>query len=520
MTMKKILSLLLCVVMMVSLTAGLSTLTAKADTNVVIGLSPNKATYNVGEQVTVIATARSTDPIYAVTGTFTYNSAVLQWVSGGSNAGAGTCKVVDAECSGENSRSYHFTFTVIAAGDSYVKFAAECSDGAKKTSGAGGYTIKVAAPAAPQPSEPAPTTPSTPTESQPQTPAASNNANLSSLTVSGGNLNPKFAASKTAYSVSVGFETESVKITAKAQDGAAKISGTGNFKLAVGANKRNIVVTAANGTKKTYTLNITRAAEGENPQEQPTDTPAVDTLAVTMNEKGYHVVPDISQVPVPAAMEIVEGQYNGTPVQVFQSQDKTYQIYWLTDDETAAGEYYIYDDVRGEFRVLPYMSHMGTMYIFADVEEGLRAPTGYYETNLVLGNSSVTAWGVNDPDRVDFYMLYCYVNGIRRFYSYDSLEGTLQRAPDFALDPPEEKKPEPQKKGLVERLVKMPTRGKIVLGILLLAVLCVVALIVLLVVRVLKERREEEMMYDDYNEALLPEMDDASLEEFLEEVNK
>lgn len=510
MMMKKVLSLLLCVVMLSSLTVGLSTLTAKADTSVVIGLSPNKATYNIGDQVTVIATARSSDPIFAVTGTFTYNSAVLQWVSGGNNAGAGTCKVVDAECSGENSRAYQFTFKVIAAGDSYVKFAAECSDGNAMTSGAGGYTIKAAAASEPTPP---------PAESQPQTPAASNNANLSSLTVSGGNLSPKFSSAKTTYNVSVGFENETVKITAKAQDGTAKISGAGNFKLAVGANKRNIVVTAADGTKKTYTLNITRLAEGETGEEQPSDTPAVDTLAVTMGEKAYHVAADISQVPVPAAMEIVEGQYNGTPVQIFQSQDKTYRVYWLTEDETGAGEYYVFDDVRGEFKTLPYMSHMGTMYIFADVEEGLRAPDGYYETNMVLGNSSVTAWGANDPSRVDFYMLYCYVNGMYRFYSYDSLEGTLQRAPDFDLEKAEEKKPEPQKMGILERLKKMPTRGKIVLGVLLLAVLCVITLIVLLVVRAVKERRDEELKYEDYNEALLPDInDEAALEEFLEEI--
>lgn len=72
---------------------------------------------------------------------------------------------------------------------------------------------------------------------------------LSKLTVDGTNV---------LTSLSFSTDSPSVVIAATATDSKATISGTGTKNLEFGSNSLNIVVTAENQTKKTYTINITR----------------------------------------------------------------------------------------------------------------------------------------------------------------------------------------------------------------------------------------------------------------------
>lgn len=83
----------------------------------------------------------------------------------------------------------------------------------------------------------------------------SNNNNLSSLSISPGSINFNGG---TAYSTSVGADVTSVTVSAAAQDSKAKISGTGPRNLNYGSNDINVTVTAEDGSKKTYTINVNR----------------------------------------------------------------------------------------------------------------------------------------------------------------------------------------------------------------------------------------------------------------------
>ena len=75
-----------------------------------------------------------------------------------------------------------------------------------------------------------------------------------------------FRSGTTSYSVTVPADTESVEVYAEAQDSNATISGTGTVNLQEGENTINVVVTAEDGTTKTYTIIITREA-AENTEE-------------------------------------------------------------------------------------------------------------------------------------------------------------------------------------------------------------------------------------------------------------
>ena len=83
----------------------------------------------------------------------------------------------------------------------------------------------------------------------------SSNNNLASLSINPGSISFNGG---TAYSSSVGADVTSVTVSAAAQDSKAKISGTGPHNLNYGANNINVVVTAEDGSKKTYTINVNR----------------------------------------------------------------------------------------------------------------------------------------------------------------------------------------------------------------------------------------------------------------------
>ena len=85
----------------------------------------------------------------------------------------------------------------------------------------------------------------------------SNNANLSNLGIKPYDFSG-FKSGTTTYNVTVPNDTTSVEVYATAQSSSAKVNGTGKKSLELGTNKIDVVVTAEDGTTKTYTINITR----------------------------------------------------------------------------------------------------------------------------------------------------------------------------------------------------------------------------------------------------------------------
>ena len=96
----------------------------------------------------------------------------------------------------------------------------------------------------------------------------SSNANLSNLGITPNDFKG-FKAQTTSYNVTVPTDVESVTIYANAQDSRAKVTGVGKQDLQTGENKFDVVVTAEDGTTKTYTLNITRDTSSQNTENVP-----------------------------------------------------------------------------------------------------------------------------------------------------------------------------------------------------------------------------------------------------------
>ena len=86
----------------------------------------------------------------------------------------------------------------------------------------------------------------------------SGNANLGSLSVAEGALNPAFKPGTTTYDIGeVEYSVKSLGITCTTEDENATFAIKDNS-LKVGKNTVSITITAENGNKKTYKINVTR----------------------------------------------------------------------------------------------------------------------------------------------------------------------------------------------------------------------------------------------------------------------
>ncbi|MBA2940473.1 cadherin-like beta sandwich domain-containing protein [Paenibacillus sp. CGMCC 1.16610] len=163
-------------------------------------------------------------------------------------------------------------------------------------------------------------------------PILSENADLSSLTPSNGALTPAFTAGQTSYTSNVANAVSSLTVTGTLADSHSTmtVNGTpvlssqtsGNIPLTVGANTITIVVTAQNGTQKTYTVTVNRAAqeitdEHENEHEDAGNPGSVNSdpnsvtatngqLTLQVGQSGVVSLGDSITISIPAGAVLKE----------------------------------------------------------------------------------------------------------------------------------------------------------------------------------------------------------------------
>lgn len=127
----------------------------------------------------------------------------------------------------------------------------------------------------------------------------SSNNNLSNLSVSGHEIN--FNKNTTTYTL----ETTSSKVTVSAtkEDQYATISGTGTKNLSFGLNTIKVVVTSEAGTKKTYTINITR-------KDTRSDDAKLSSLKV--NNTNINITPNQTIYNTSVEKDITKAQISAT----------------------------------------------------------------------------------------------------------------------------------------------------------------------------------------------------------------
>lgn len=167
---------------------------------------------------------------------------------------------------------------------------------------------------------------SDPTENQ-----LSNNANLASISVNGTAVSG-FASGTTSYTSSISAGTTSASVTAVAEDSAAtvSVSPSGSASIASGSSQVFVItVTAEDGTTKTYTVTVKRAAENDTTLASITvngKAASISGTTATLSASGSDDSFTISTIAATAVDSNATVSYSATTGTVSNGGSKSFTI--------------------------------------------------------------------------------------------------------------------------------------------------------------------------------------------------
>lgn len=250
----------------------------------------------------------------------------------------------------------------------------------------------------------------------------SDDATLSSIQVGGANLSPAFAKWTVDYVCYVNNSVTSVNIAAtSSQGGRVEIAGNTN-NLAVGNNYVTITSHAPNGKAMKYNLNIFRLEPPtypptEAPTDPPTEPPA--SFKVTIDGKEYNVSSEFDASKVPDGFEVELGSYNGKDVITATGSATGFTLMYLVDSE-GNGNFYVYDG-KNFYPYIVISNSENTYYVF----DSRKADTSMAGEEKDVKIKDTAIKGYVDGEYIYFYAMNS--NKKYSWYSYDTVEGTIQR---------------------------------------------------------------------------------------------
>jgi hypothetical protein len=265
----------------------------------------------------------------------------------------------------------------------------------------------------------------------------SGNNNLKSLSIDPGSLTPAFSAGQVSYTAQLSAEVSKLTVSAVPEDSKAAVAVSGNDVLKEGENTINVVVTAENGAKKTYTITATRAAPAPTPSPTPVPTPSpMPTPALTVQLSGG--VRTISEppegTPIPAGFYRTLISISNRMVPAFQSLNGNLTLFYLTDAAGNAG-FYSFDNQSKAYKPFQVLNIPAMAYSVLNLDPGVTLPQGYAEKALILDGQSLTAWqkvanGSPQNGASGQYLLYLMDNqGTKGFFLYNPVTNLLTSYP-------------------------------------------------------------------------------------------
>lgn len=255
-----------------------------------------------------------------------YDNSYLEFISGNNaEGGAGAIKISAGE-DGKQEWVYNLRFKALKAGETNIEVSSDeiydVNGKSATISKKGSSKVTIAAGA-----------------------STSTNANLSSLSVSEGALEPEFNSDTTEYTMNVGADINSINISAVAAEANSSVEISGNENLVEGENKVNINVKAADGsTSKSYTITVMKAVTSES--QASTENKTEKSLAeITVSSKTIHVIDLDSGVKTPENMVENSIEVNGVKVKGWIDKSDGGQNFVLVYGQNSEGEkgFYVYD---------------------------------------------------------------------------------------------------------------------------------------------------------------------------------
>jgi len=245
----------------------------------------------------------------------------------------------------------------------------------------------------------------------PASPVLASNNYLSSLSVGGFTLDNAFDKTVSDYNLTVPPNTTSVNISAAAEHARATVAGTGSVNLSAGLNNIEVVVTAENGSKRTYTIRIIV-------EEEPIEIRIGEEIfTIIRNKEG---LPDVSIL-----FEVDTITIEDKEIAVYRNIRTDMILIGLKDSEGNVA-LYIYDEEKETFTL--FNEHtFSQLILFIFSPSDVTIPRGFISTTLLLNDEEVEAY--KNENIEGFYLIYGMnvETGETGLYLYDSEENTIQR---------------------------------------------------------------------------------------------
>lgn len=265
-----------------------------------------------------------------------------------------------------------------------------------------------------------PSTPSTTTPAQePQEDPRSKNYDLSSLSVDQGTLTPEFSSDVTEYRVHLPKDATSITVSAKAEDAAATVIGTGKKELQAGDNTIEVTCRSEYGTEQVYTIHV-------YVEEEP-------LVYLDHDGKSLGVVRNTQDVTIPDGFKESKTTIDDTQITVWTNENMHATIVYLIDEEDQKG-FYLLEDGKVTSSFVPVSIAGRTLYQI-DVPSDQRSLAGMQFQTVTIKDLELSGWVFDDPDLENFCVIYVMnEKGERAYYQYDSAEETLQRFNGMSID--------------------------------------------------------------------------------------
>ena len=247
----------------------------------------------------------------------------------------------------------------------------------------------------------------------------SKNNYLSSLSIDGYKISPNFDKNILEYNLEVENGIESVVIKASREDSTATVKGTGEVSLEEGLNTFSIVVTAQNGSTRTYKLNVT--------------VKELSPIEVTVNGATYNVIRKKEMLPN-ANMYFQETtiKINEEDVPAYHNETSNMTLIGLTNN--LESKLFIYDN--GKYTLYEEIAFNQLFIQILDMDENLLGE-GYTATKINIGEESLAVY---TKEGFSYPVLYGLniATGEKNLYKYDAKENTLQILEDIVIENNEE----------------------------------------------------------------------------------
>ena len=271
----------------------------------------------------------------------------------------------------------------------------------------------------------------------------SDDATLSTLQVVGFSLNPAFGKWTTDYIVYVDSNTTAVDIVAQAtqaaQGGRVEISGH-TTDLAFGNNYVTVKSFAPNGKVITYNINIYRL---DPPTEAPTTEPPTEPPAwseVVVEGNSYNISADFTADMIPAGFTSTIYDYKGNEALGVVNTKLGLDMLYLVDGEQN-GKFFIYDKTNNSFYPYLVIYALDNGYVVLPNSLAETIPSDTKEGTFIIGENEIKGF-IDNNDKNFSYFYAVNLNGGYSWYSYDALEGTIQRFHSVSVVAPTDKEDE------------------------------------------------------------------------------